>query len=135
MELLKGGSEHDNQYCEMGDGAGARQSRPCSGKGRSSAQLSDNHIRLHFDLRCGLSLIPTNPFVYGFNGTVNSSGNASGIWATNTPPSFTQARLQIDMKSVVVSTWKTHGDYVAFSGETANDAAHSCIGMPVQSNN
>ncbi len=81
------------------------------------------------------TLIPTNPFVYGFNGTVNSSGNASGIWATNTPPSFTQARLQIDMKSVVVSTWKTHGDYVAFSGETANDAAHSCIGMPVQSNN
>jgi hypothetical protein len=64
-------------------------------------------------------------FTYTWDMTSGPNGIASA-GGTDYPTIFT-------VTGVVNSTWRNHGAFVAANPDK-NDAAHSCIGMPIQSN-
>jgi hypothetical protein len=64
-----------------------------------------------------------NPgYTWKYTGSLNG-GNASDSMGQTVPLTF----------QLTMSNFKNHGDYVSSVGG-GDDAAHSCIGMPIQSN-
>jgi hypothetical protein len=68
---------------------------------------------------------PYDDYSWGYDGPA-AGGMASDSWGQHLPITVTY-----DLGSS--TTYKNHGDYVSQMGGGA-DAAHSCIGMPINSN-
>ena len=69
-----------------------------------------------------------NPYLWGVNdATLESSTDAWDSWHGVYPTIVT-------LSNVVSSNYKNHGDFVS-SQPDRDDAAHSCIGMPINSSN
>lgn len=71
---------------------------------------------------------PYNPgYTFTFEGTFSGSGWTGVLTSQGNLPGV------LDIDVTVKSTYRNHGDFVSQSPDK-NDAAHSCIGMPIISN-
>ena len=82
------------------------------------------------------TMLTFNPAVYvgGWDGSPYSwSGTfpvAGGTFTVTDSNGGVYAGVAITRTSTSVTTWASHGDYVSSMGG-GDDAAHSCIGMPI----
>lgn len=74
-------------------------------------------------------------YVKTVNITLNPDGSFTGTWSDNLLPIYggpLSGTVVTGAPTVTYSTYANHGQYVSSMGG-GSDAAHSCIGMPIQS--
>jgi hypothetical protein len=71
----------------------------------------------------------------GFSWTLtNAPTDGTTVLASTNPAVSWPVHARVTLQSVTTSDYKNHGDYVSSVGG-GSDAAHSCIGMPINSSN
>ncbi len=96
-----------------------------------TATLSSDGTMLTFDPAVYVGGWPFNSGTpYSWSGTFPVAG---GTFTITDSTGATYPETVITRTSTSVTTWTNHGDYVSSMGG-GDDAAHSCIGMPIVTN-